>query len=882
MGTNLYRKLSILITAAFLVAFLGATAFAAPQLSYEELTTVSDDHVIITWLTSNESASTGIEYGIGSLTNTYTTDEGSNRTRYHYLYLANLYPNTTYTYRIFSTNAGSETTSGKTRSFTTLNPPSGQLLFAFASISDPQVTQNYQDTYGARGRPYNSSEAILDDTVSWINTISPSFTIVKGDLIDDRSGNLTDDSTRIINSIKNLSDPVFAIPGNHEKQSWATKNGGGGWFNTLLQPIFDPGNPSLPGTFTNFRSDEALATGESSVYNYSFDFGGYHFILLDSVRERDGSNQCKGHVNTTWLADDLASAESRAKKSFIFMHYIITNEAIIIPEEVIREVTGGSTDMDKIDLDNRSDFLNVLDAYKSGIVGLFMGHIHDNNRYYRSGFDFPFVRTAAPIQFPVGFNLYKVYSNGYMQNFYKLPYFSEYSREFVTPEAGYSDAYWEQFSFASNYDRNFVSTYSEIAVPPVILDSAPSDGSTSVALNQPVIINFSKQMATGETGGATIISPAVSGLSYGWSNSDTTLTIAHTNFAASTGYTVTVGTGAKSKDNVPFASAESFSFTSGTSVATAPPQTSIDPIPNDITNDPTPAFTGIATDESSTISNVEYRVASINWSDWKPCTPLDGSFDENEERFTFTVTPEITRGHHQLQLRATNAAGETTQTDFSTYSFYHVGNKPEIILKADGTEIINGDPIEANPSFEVTVATDKGLTLSNLKFFVNGTTEAPTSTNQQNNRTITYAFYHPTLTPGSHDIRAEATDDEGNISTREAVSLLVQTAGDAKVFGVPLNYPNPFDPGIETTTISYILSRASNVNLRIFDLAGNQVAQMDYSANAEGGKAGYNEVSWDGKSDGGSYLGNGIYIYVLIADGKVAQNGKGKITVFKR
>jgi flagellar hook assembly protein FlgD len=883
MDTNIYYKLRILIISILLAAGLWGAAFAAPILSYEELATVSDDHVIITWVTTNETANTGIEYGIGGLTSTYTTDEGSDRAVYHYLYLSNLYPNATYTYRIFSTNATNETTYGQTKSFTTLNPPSGQLLFAFATISDPQVTQNYQDTYGARGRPYNSSEAMLASTIDWINLVSPSFTILKGDLIDNRSGNIADDATRIINSVGNLNNPVFAIPGNHEKSSWATKTAGG-WYDTLLQNVFDPAAYTPSGDFSNYtyEANISVATFEDSVYNYSFDYRGYHFIMLDSIRKRDGSNQCKGHVDTIWLANDLASAESRSRKSFILMHNIITNEAVQIPAEVISEVTGGSPDLEKIDLDNRSDFLNVLSSYESDIVGVFMGHIHDNNRYYRSGLDFPFVRTASTIQYPVGFNIYKVYSNGYIQSFYKTPFYTEYARDFITPEAGLSDAYWEQLSLGSNYDRNFVITYGDITVPPTIKDSAPTDGSTNVALDQPVIITFSKEMATTETQNATTIAPTLSGLSYGWSDSDTVLTIAHSsNFASSTGYTVTVGTGARSKDNIPFISASSFSFDSGTSVATSPPEVSIAPLSNNITTDPTPMLTGTATDENSTISNIDYRIASNGWSDWKPCIALDGHFNENEEGFTFTVTPEITRGHHTVQVRATNAAGQTSSATVSAYSFYYVGDRPEIVLRADGTEIINGDPIESTPSFEVIVATDKSLTLSNLKFYINGTTEIASSTTQESNRTLTYAYYNPTFTAGVHDVRVEATDDDGNTATKEATNLLVQTTGKVTIFGAPLNYPNPFDPGTETTTISYNLSRAGNVSLRIFDLAGNQIAKMDYSANQDGGKAGYNEITWDGRSNG-SYVGNGIYIYVLIVDGSVAQNGKGKLTVFKR
>jgi hypothetical protein len=78
-----------------------------------------------------------------------------------------------------------------------------------------------------------------------------------------------------------------------------------------------------------------------------------------------------------------------------------------------------------------------------------------------------------------------------------------------------------------------------------------------------------------------------------------------------------------------------------------------------------------------------------------------------------------------------------------------------------------------------------------------------------------------------------------------------------------------------------VLSRASNVELNIFDLAGNLLLKQSYSSGQDGGKAGYNEVTWDGKANG-NYVGNGIYLYLIVADGTVPQNGKGKLTVFKR
>ena len=53
MDTNPYRKLQVLIITGIILAVWGANAgLAAPQLSYEELATVADDHVIITWVSA--------------------------------------------------------------------------------------------------------------------------------------------------------------------------------------------------------------------------------------------------------------------------------------------------------------------------------------------------------------------------------------------------------------------------------------------------------------------------------------------------------------------------------------------------------------------------------------------------------------------------------------------------------------------------------------------------------------------------------------------------------------------------------------------------------------------------------------------------------------
>ncbi|MBU1706841.1 T9SS type A sorting domain-containing protein, partial [bacterium] len=68
------------------------------------------------------------------------------------------------------------------------------------------------------------------------------------------------------------------------------------------------------------------------------------------------------------------------------------------------------------------------------------------------------------------------------------------------------------------------------------------------------------------------------------------------------------------------------------------------------------------------------------------------------------------------------------------------------------------------------------------------------------------------------------------------------------------NYPNPFNP---TTQISYNLTKASHVSLKIFDLLGREVAILADEIHP----AGLHHTTFDG-----SGLPSGIYFYHLQAD----------------
>ena len=70
-------------------------------------------------------------------------------------------------------------------------------------------------------------------------------------------------------------------------------------------------------------------------------------------------------------------------------------------------------------------------------------------------------------------------------------------------------------------------------------------------------------------------------------------------------------------------------------------------------------------------------------------------------------------------------------------------------------------------------------------------------------------------------------------------------------FQLRQNYPNPFNP---STTISYLLSAAGDVSLKVFDVLGREVATLV----KEKKQAGTHCVNFDGSS-----LASGVYFYRL-------------------
>jgi hypothetical protein len=85
--------------------------------------------------------------------------------------------------------------------------------------------------------------------------------------------------------------------------------------------------------------------------------------------------------------------------------------------------------------------------------------------------------------------------------------------------------------------------------------------------------------------------------------------------------------------------------------------------------------------------------------------------------------------------------------------------------------------------------------------------------------------------------------------------------------GHATNYPNPFHPPLEPTTIAWKLSDDAAVTLRIFTLSGDLVLQRTYPRGGTGGQAGLNGDLWDGRNSEGRVVASGGYIALIEAQG---------------
>ena len=181
---------------------------------------------------------------------------------------------------------------------------------------------------------------------------------------------------------------------------------------------------------------------------------------------------------------------------------------------------------------------------------------------------------------------------------------------------------------------------------------------------------------------------------------------------------------------------------------------------------------------------------------------------------------------------------ETTPTPVELSVFKAHTNNNDVVLEwSTETESSNyGFEIQRNQN-EIKLFQKIGFVSGN------GTTTTPNK----------YSFIDENLSKNKYYYRLKQIDYNGDFEFSNVVEISV---GPIEEFRLYQNYPNPFNP---TTTISYSLPQSCHVELKIYNINGQEV----YKLVDEFQEAGFYDYIWEGIDFKGTKLVSGWYFYRL-------------------
>ncbi|MGB9613200.1 MAG: hypothetical protein ACPL4K_03375 [Candidatus Margulisiibacteriota bacterium] len=239
------------------------------------------------------------------------------------------------------------------------------------------------------------------------------------------------------------------------------------------------------------------------------------------------------------------------------------------------------------------------------------------------------------------------------------------------------------------------------------------------------------------------------------------------------------------------------------------------------------------------------------------------------------------------------STGYGTQDSFNiTITVISLPIGPPLISNfMQGTQtLVSGDPIPEEPQFSVKITDDYGLQLKSIYFYINGEKVTDGLTDNRGydyfNPALERAYYKPKkkLNPGTYSLKVSVRNTRGVDASAEVIDLKVAAmAEEVRLLEPPLVYPGVANPEKQPISFGYRLNKSAQIHLYLYDITRTLVWENVYPENTDGGKAGYNEVVWNGISAFGRMAENGVYFYQLVAevDGQKKLIGRGRFTIYR-
>jgi hypothetical protein len=206
-------------------------------------------------------------------------------------------------------------------------------------------------------------------------------------------------------------------------------------------------------------------------------------------------------------------------------------------------------------------------------------------------------------------------------------------------------------------------------------------------------------------------------------------------------------------------------------VDTAAPTVLLLPVGSGPTSDSTPDFSGSASDATSPVALVQYR---LDGGHWIAAAAADGAFDEPHEDISFT-TAALSDGAHFLELMAIDAAGNMSGLD--GHSFSIDTTSPSVCIKAipdsvGQLNLISGTASDAPPGQIARVQV--AVARRSDGAFWDGTAWVQGQRWLDAQGTDSWSYAPPALEDGhSYSVGAVSVDTAGNLSGEAVESFTV-------------------------------------------------------------------------------------------------------------
>lgn len=130
---------------------------------------------------------------------------------------------------------------------------------------------------------------------------------------------------------------------------------------------------------------------------------------------------------------------------------------------------------------------------------------------------------------------------------------------------------------------------------------------------------------------------------------------------------------------------------------------------------------------------------------------------------------------------------------------------------------------------------------------------------------------------GEHNLKIFIKDAYGKISTYPVVDRYFKVTSELEINNV-FNYPNPFK---DETYFTFVLTQVPDeLKIKIYTVAGRLIKEI-HKTSAEL-SLNFNRILWNGRDEDGDLVGNGVYLYKIIAKkGEKVQTAIQKLAVVR-